>query len=208
MTNNSSYKQTHFKNIQTGDVIFIKGKNSFIDIIIRFLSGSDFIHTAIIIEIRGLWFVIETRNSSSYGYQMVPLEWWFARHHQSEMYLGKMPLSNSKTTSNIRKTLMDSVESLRPYKTSWILLTYILQVWFGVFRPNINKLYNNSKPLICSTLVQEAWERAGVIEQTNYMTPGDLVNYIGGEGSLFPLQNENDKTNHQDLFFGDFSIAN
>lgn len=185
----------NLKNYQTGDVIFVKGnRSSLLDILIRVFSGSWYVHTAILIQLNGLWFVIETKKSSAYAYQLVPLEWWLTRNKTDQLYLGKMPHTNSMIRSRIRTILMDCVESLRPYKLSWIYLAYILQNWFKAFKPNLSKLYNGEKPLICSTLIQEAWERTGVIEVTNYMTPGDLVDCIGGEHQLIPL-NIADKNN-------------
>ena len=194
----SSYDSNSFNdeinNFDTGDAIFVKGKGkgSWLDLLIRFMSGSSFVHTALLIELRGLWFVVETRRSSQYGYQLVPLEWWFARHKDEEIYIGRMPLRDSNKASKIKTILMDSKESLRPYKLSWLFLTYVLQIWLGFFRPNLEKLYQGKNPLICSTLVQEAWERVGVMKPRNYMTPGCLIDHIGGEKLFTPLR-VNDK---------------
>ena len=186
--NNTLHKK--LKNLQTGDVIFVKGNRSnLIDILIRVFSGSWFIHSAIFIELNGLRFVIETKKSSRHPYQLVPLDWWLLRHGNDELYLAKMPRTNSRIRSNVRTILMDCLESLRPYKISWIYLTYMLQVWFKVFKPNLSKLYQGEKPLICSTLIQEAWERAGAMRTSNHMTPAGIIEYLGGENMLTALGN-------------------
>ena len=183
-----------FTKLNTGDAVFVKGKNDVLSLITRFLSNSNFVHAAILIELRGLWFVIETTKKSQHAYQLVPVTWWLTRHRNDEIYVGKMPAQNSINATKVKNILMDAMESIRPYKLSWLILIYFLQVWLGFFRPNLNKLFNNSKPLICSTLVQEAWERAGVMETTNYMTPGCLINYLGGEKSLYLLSDSQNNT--------------
>lgn len=174
--------------IRTGDVLLVKSKIGFVSKVIKFLSGSNFIHSAILVEIKGLWFVIETRYSKRYAYQMMPIEWWLARHPTDDAYIGRMPDNNlhENSEAKIRNIVMDSVESTRPYKMRWLALVYLLQVWLGVFRPELSKLFRD-KPLICSTLVQEAWERAGLIARGNYMTPADVVAAVGGEKALVPL---------------------
>jgi len=178
--------------VRTGDVLLVKSKTGLLGHIINFLSGSKFIHSAILIEIKGLWFVIETRYSKRYAYQMMPIEWWFARHPKEDAYVGRMPNTHIQENSEkkIRNILMDSMEAVRPYKMRWLALVYLLQVWFGVFRPQVSRLFRGCRPLICSTLVQEAWERAGLIKRSNYMTPGDIVKLVGGEKALIPLQND------------------
>ncbi len=176
--------------IQTGDVIIVKSKTGMVSKAIKLLSGSDFVHSAILIEIKGLWFVIEARYSKNFSYQMMPIEWWLTRYSGQEAFIGKMPVKNvtTNTRERIRDIVLNSDESLRPYKVRWLALVYFLQEWIGIFRPEVFKLFGKNKPLVCSTLVQEAWERAGVVSRTNYMTPGDLVNKIGGEKALIPLK--------------------
>jgi len=178
-------------NAKTGDVLFVKSQSGFIDYLINLLTKSNFTHSAILIDLQGLWFVIETRYKADFGYQIVPLDWWLTRHIKEDIYYGKMP-TNKYTPKNkilLKKILMSVEQSLRPYKLSWLIITYLCRIFFGICRPNLNWLYKGAKPLICSTLVQEAWEQAGIIKPTNYMTPSELVDFMGGEENLTPFSN-------------------
>lgn len=175
-------------NVKTGDTFLVKSNGDWISRVIRFFSGSDFIHSAIVVRIESNLYVIESKLSTRYSYQMMPIEWWFARHRKEEIFLGKMPHNrlNKDTRRKIRSIVMDTMESLRSYELCWIIVVYFLQNWFGKTRPQFKRAFRN-RPLICSTLVQEAWERADVIPSGNYMTPGDLVDLLGGEEALIPL---------------------
>ncbi|MBX2847119.1 MAG: hypothetical protein KTR16_02270 [Acidiferrobacterales bacterium] len=185
--NNTLYKNI-LNNIRTGDVIFTKGsKASLLHILIRFLSGSWFVHSTILVELNGLWFVIETKPGGDYPYQITPLEWWLVRNQNNEIFLGRIPKYDESIASKLRNIVMSSVESLRPYKTSSIILLFIKQVLLKKKRTPTMKQDNILKPLACSSLVQEAWERAGAIDMKNYMTPSCLVNFLGGENELVRL---------------------
>lgn len=178
---------------KTGDVLFVKGCSSILDYLIKFLTKSDFIHTAVLIEIKGLWFVIETRLNSSHSYQIVPIDWWLARHPNDEIYFGKIPRDNYTDSQEHRLTriLMDTSQSLRPYKLSWVILAYFSRVIFNNFRPNLDRFFKGEKPLICSTLIQDALEQAGIIRPMKYMNPGELAALYGGEDKLLNLTENN-----------------
>ena len=187
-------KQDTLNNVKTGDAFLVKGNGDWLSRLIRYFSGSDFIHSAIAVRIDSHLYVIESKISSRYSYQMMPIEWWFARHPNEELYLGQMPRKRLEkdTRQKIRETVLDAMESLRSYEICWIVVVYFLQNWFGKTRPQFKHAFKD-KPLICSTLVQEAWERADVIPRGNYMTPGDLVDLLGGEEALIPMTDKRSK---------------
>ena len=108
---------SHPLNAQTGDVLFVKSQSGLMDHLINFLTRSNFTHSAILIDLHGQWFVIETRYQADYGYQIVPLDWWLARHSKEDIYYGKMPSSKHDPNQHLllKKILMSVEQSLRPY---------------------------------------------------------------------------------------------
>ena len=178
--------------IRTGDALFVKGKSGLINRLIRFFSGAYFVHAAVAVRLEGKLYVVESKYSSSYSYQLTPIDWWFARHSHEQLYVGKMPKENCRrnTRAKIRGIVMDAQESLRPYELCWVFAVYFLQVWLKQCRPQFKRLFKNRQPMICSTLVQEAWERAGVIPVGEYMTPAMLASSLGGETALIPISPE------------------
>ncbi|MBT8114055.1 MAG: hypothetical protein KJP04_01650 [Arenicella sp.] len=175
--------------IRTGDALFVKSADGIMSKIIRFFSGSSFVHSAVAVRIESGLYIVESKYSSSYAYQLTPIDWWLARHGHEQLYVGKMPDEHctKNTRKDIRNIVMDERESLRPYEIFWVMAVYVLQVWLGKCRPQFKKLFKGRRPMICSTLVQEAWERAGVIPFGEYMTPAMLANRLGGEHALIPL---------------------
>jgi len=175
--------------IRTGDALLVKSNAGWLSQLISFLSGSSFVHTAIAVRIDRHLYVVECKFSTLHSYQLMPIDWWLARNADDQLFIGKMPAHGSQRgiRRQVRDTIMSSTESLRPYKIGWLVAIYFLQTWFGKSRPQFKHLFKGSRPLICSTLVQEAWERAGVIPKGAYMTPGDIVDLLGGETALIPV---------------------
>ena len=184
-------------NIRTGDALFVKGRTGLMSWVIRFFSGAHFIHSAVAVRLDGKLYVVESKYSRSFSYQLTPIEWWLARHGHEQLYVGKMPEENCQrdTRSLIKNIVMDAQESLRTYEICWVMAVYFLQVWLKRCRPQFKTAFKGRRPLICSTLVQEAWERAGVIPEGEYMTPAMLANRLGGEPALIPLMAQSGSSN-------------
>ena len=180
------YSSNH---IRTGDALLVKSKAGWLSQFINFISGSPFVHAAIAVRIDRHLYVVECKYSNRYSYQMMPIDWWLARNSGDHLFIGKMPEKRrpQEARRHVRDTVMSTSESSRNYRISWLAVVYFIQVWLGKSRPQFNRLFQKNKPLICSTLVQEAWERAGVISEGDYMTPGDLVSMLGGESALAPV---------------------
>ena len=175
--------------IRTGDALLVKSKSGWISQLLAYLSGSSFVHAAIAVRIDQHLYVVECKYSNRHSYQMMPIDWWLARNAEDQLFIGKMPkkCQQRQARKEVRETVMNTLESLRCYKISWLAALYILRTWFGRGRPQFKRIFTKNKPLICSTLVQEAWERAGVIPERAYMTPGELVDMLGGESALAPI---------------------
>lgn len=199
----TSFEQlsTNSNALRSGDVLLVESKNDWVDRIIKFFAKSKFTHTAMLVDIKGTWFVAEARpRFQQYTYQLMPVEWWFERNSNKDAYLGKMPTAittNDESNSyhveqKIKQAVLNPKRSLRPYNIVWLTIVYILQEWLGIKRPEVHK---SQKPMICSTMVQETWEQAGVIEKGNYKSPGDIADLVGGIDSLMPLRFEANQAN-------------
>lgn len=178
--------------IRTGDALLVKSNSGWLSQLLNLLSGSRFVHTAIAVRIDRHLYVVECKYCSSYSYQLMPIDWWLARNGHEQLFIGKMPTHNKQRNMRrqIKSSIMSITESSRPYKISWLATLYFMRVLLGIGRPQFKRFFKNSKPLICSTLIQEAWERAGAIPVGDYMTPGDLVEMLGGEAALSPVYSQ------------------
>ena len=107
--------------------------------VIRFFSGAHFIHSAVAVRLDGKLYVVESKYSRSFSYQLTPIEWWLARHGHEQLYVGKMPEENCQrdTRSLIKNIVMDAQESLRTYEICWVMAVYFLQVWLKRCLPAI-----------------------------------------------------------------------
>ena len=204
--------QSKIDELISGDVVLVESKYSFIDRIIKFVGRSEFTHTAMLVDIKGSWFVVESRpRHQQYEYQMMPADWWVERNKDKDTYIGKMP--NKKTDSiNAKRELESKIKanvlnpkwSVRPYSLIWCAIVVFLQKCRGVVRPTFKKYDDEAKqPMICSTFIQEAWENAGVIDKGSYMSPGEIAELSRGVKSLTPLIIDAPITNSNDDYIPD-----
>lgn len=208
----------NFETPSTGDVLLVESKGGFLDRVIKFIGRSQFTHTAMLIDIKGTWFVVESRpRYQQHEYQIMPVDWWMERNKGKDTYLGKMPTKGSDShiekkdiETKIKSTILNPKWSIRPYKIMWCALVVILQL-LGIKRPSIKKYRDESKhPMICSTIVQEAWENAGVIERGNFKSPGNIAELTGGLHFISGTQEEkqNSKFRQHNYTVSNFSVIN
>jgi len=214
---NQLIKNANICELQSGDVLFLDSKSKWFDRLIKFFARSKFTHTAMLVEIKGSWFVVESKpKSQQHDYQMMPADWWIERNKDKEAYFGKMPASKDSSMENqknieakIKETILNPKWSVRPYSFVWLLVTYILQELLGVKRPNFMKSDDESKnPTICSTLVQEAWESADVIEKGNFQCIGDIENLVQEKNRITPLFVPQNKSCSSNFLPPNYKISN
>lgn len=154
--------------IQTGDLIALRGTRGLFAWLIRIITGSPYTHTGIAIWINGRLLVVETRQGPA---SLVPVSHY--AHDDFDVF--RAPLDCKQLALGSREVILNSIGALRAY------------AWGDIVRVALHELIGVPLPkpaadrLICSSLSEYIYRRLGWQPENlpSIPTPRDLVAAIG-----------------------------
>lgn len=168
------------KDVRSGDVLLVKG-TSFFGTAIRMLTGESYSHVAMLVwqsplpSSKGNLWVFEFVEGK--GFQSMPASTWIAQRKGEKLTYGRAPLQVRQFCDLAKLAALEyRTKSVFKRGYGWLSLVKVLLSQITKKRIGVHQR-------VCSTFVQECWERAGY-DMPQTADPGDIGEYCQQKTTL------------------------